>query len=98
MAELPELEGEAGEALRRCLRAVKPQDALVAAEDAIRASALLVGSEAQLAAHFGLALALSRCGNEEGAAVALRAAAGLASVHPRGAVWSAWFHHQGPDR
>ena len=71
-----------------------PEQALQCAHEALQASALAVGSAAQLAAHYALAVALAATGNEEGAAVARRAAEALGSAHPQGAVWAAWHDQQ----
>ncbi len=71
-----------------------PDEALRCAQQALQASALAVGSAAQLASHYALAVALAAVGNEEGAAVARRAAEGLGSAHPQGAVWAAWHDQQ----
>lgn len=72
----------------------EPEAAVRCAQEALQASALAVGSAAQLAAHYALAVALAAAGNEDGAAVARRAAEGLGSQHPQGAVWAAWHDMQ----
>jgi len=71
-----------------------PEEALRCAQQALQASALAVGSAAQLASHYALAVALAAVGNEEGAAVARRAAEGLGSTNPQGVVWAAWHDQQ----